>query len=128
MTILLIIIIAAFGYLIIIRFNPFIFWNKGNLGLEDYVKWEQIFSGKIISRREISKIALRLPQCEKCFMSALNRNDLPKGTIIDPMYADYNVVAVKLNNEIILVCKKHKIQLKKIFYTLAPHQTAYFVW
>ena len=115
MTILLIIIIAAFGYLIIIRFNPFIFLNKGNLGLEDYVKWEQIFSGKIISRREISKTALRLPQCEKCFMSALNRNDLSKGTIIDPMYADYNVVAVKLNNEIILLCKKHKIQLKKNF-------------
>ncbi len=40
MTIKIIIIIAAFGYFIIMRFTPCLFWIKENLGLEDYAKWE----------------------------------------------------------------------------------------
>jgi len=105
MTIIITLLIVAFGYLILKKLNPFLFWNKSNLGIEKFAKWKQIFSGKIISRNKFKNKELRFPQCMMCFMAALNRHDLPKGTIVDPSYADYNVIAVKINNELIFICK-----------------------
>lgn len=99
------------------RVFPFMFWSKKNLGDEKFATWIDIFNGKIINHKKLKNAKRSVPQCENCFLSSFKRNDLPSNTIIDPIYADYNVVSVKVDNKVIFICKKHKIQIKEIEYT-----------
>lgn len=98
------------------RVFPFMFWNKKNLGDEKFATWIDIFNGKIINHKKLKNAKLSVPQCKKCFLSSFKRNDLSPNTIIDPIYADYNVVGVKVNNKVIFICKKHKIQIEERDY------------
>lgn len=95
------------------RFFPFMFWSKENLGDEKFAVWDNIFKGKIINHKKIKTLGLSIPECKKCFLDSLNRTDLPPNTIIDPVYADYNVLGVKVNDKLIFICKKHNIQIEE---------------
>lgn len=95
------------------RVFPFMFWNKKNLGDEKFATWIDIFNGKIINHKKLKNSKLVVPQCKKCFLDSLNRTDLPPNTIIDPVYADYNVLGVKVNDKLIFICKKHNIQIEE---------------
>lgn len=98
------------------KYIPYIFWNKDELGNDNLLSWKEVFTGITISKKKITKLNIHIPQCKSCFMSVLNSPDLAKDTIVDPTYADYNVIGIKVKNEIIFVCKKHKIQIEKHNY------------
>ena len=108
--ILLILIIV---YLFLEKNMPFLFWKKIDLEENNLAKWDKVYAAKIISRKNLQRASFQTPQCESCFMFALKRPDFPRGTIVDPIFAGYNVVAIRINNDIIYFCKKHKIQIIK---------------
>lgn len=99
------------------RVYPFMFWSKKNLGDEKFATWIDIFNGKIINQKKLKNAKWSVPQCEKCFLSSFKRNHLRSNTNIDPIYADYNVVSVKVDDKVIFICKMHKIQIEEIEYT-----------
>lgn len=114
-----VIIVLIIAVIIFLRkFFPFMFWSKNNLSVEKFAAWDDIFKGKIINFKKIKTLELSIPQCEKCFLDSFKRKDLRPDTIIDPIYADYNVVSVKVDHKLIFICKKHKIQIKEREYTV----------
>lgn len=117
MKFLFVIIILIIAVIVFLRkFFPFMFWSKNNLDVEKFAAWDDIFRGKIINHKKIKTLGLSIPECKKCFLDSLNRTDLPPNTIIDPVYADYNVLGVKVNDKLIFICKKHKIQIEERDY------------
>lgn len=107
-------ILEILAYFIIKRFQPFLFWNKKNLDVEQFAKWREIFSGRKLSRSEIKSRGIKLPQCQKCLMAILNNRNISLGTPLEQSYADHKVIAVQVGNEIVFICKKHKMQLDKM--------------
>jgi hypothetical protein len=111
-----IVVLILAGSLMILYIKPFLFWKKKELSEPKYVPWFEVLSGKIINRKKLQeltqKFRYKIPECHNCFIAALNRPDLPKGTIIDPN-VERNTIIVLIGSKIIFVCKRCKTQIEE---------------
>lgn len=98
--------------LLIKYFKPLLFSKKKKLDKVVLISWKKVLSGYRIFKRKASKFNLAIPQCKVCFLESVNRSDQGTDTNYNPIYADYNVLCIKVKNNIVFVCKKHKLQIE----------------